>query len=144
MRWEASTDLLVGRRNPGKQQRGVFSEPKPEVHPCLFCSLTSILNFLSHYIKLCHPSGIFPGTSAQKRHQSENHCPCEQNQSQQYFDSCNDKVDEWRNDIHENQKHKQSPIPLAKLAVFYRWVSLGDGEQKPCIHPNKVRKFNCI
>ncbi|XP_049646451.1 histone-lysine N-methyltransferase PRDM9-like [Suncus etruscus] len=100
----------------GRQQRGVFAaEAKPEIHPCPFCSLAfSIPNFLSRHMKLSHPSGIFTGTSARKHPQSENYCPRDQNQSQQHSDPCNDKVDESRNDIYENQKHKESSIPLAK------------------------------
>ncbi|XP_049630460.1 histone-lysine N-methyltransferase PRDM9-like [Suncus etruscus] len=97
-------------------QRDVFgAEPKPEIYPCSFCSVAfSSQNFLSHHMKLRHPSEIPRGTAARKHPQSENYCSFDQNQWQQHYDLYNDKVDEPRNDILENQRHKENGIPLVK------------------------------
>ncbi|XP_049636897.1 histone-lysine N-methyltransferase PRDM9-like [Suncus etruscus] len=98
-----------------RMQRGMFAEPKPESHPCSFCSLAfSSQSFLSRHMKRSHPSWILQGKSARKHSQLENSCSRDQNQWQQHSDPCNDKFDKPRNGILESQKQKGSPLPLAK------------------------------
>ncbi|XP_049624318.1 histone-lysine N-methyltransferase PRDM9-like isoform X2 [Suncus etruscus] len=96
-------------------QRGMFAEPKPESHPCPFCSLAfSSQNFLSRHMKRSHPSWILPGASAKKYPQSENFCLPNQNQRQQHSDPYNDKFEKPTYYKLESQKHKESPISLNK------------------------------
>ncbi|XP_049641437.1 histone-lysine N-methyltransferase PRDM9-like [Suncus etruscus] len=62
-------------------------------------------------MKRSHHSWIIPGTSAGKHPQSENYCPCDQNQWQQHFDPYNNKPRDYKL---EDLKHKESSISLAK------------------------------
>ncbi|XP_049629846.1 zinc finger protein 133-like isoform X3 [Suncus etruscus] len=93
---------------------GLFAaEPKPEIHPCSFCSLAfSKQNFLYHHLKRSHPSQILPGTSARKQTQSENSCPSNQNHQQQQHSK--PYYEKPRNDIPESQKQKEISVHLDK------------------------------
>ncbi|XP_049636896.1 histone-lysine N-methyltransferase PRDM9-like [Suncus etruscus] len=104
----------------GRLRRVMFTEPKPEIHPCPFCSLAfSIQNLLNHHIKCSHRSWILPGTSARKHPQKENSCPHDQSHWQQPSVPHNDKP---TNDILESQKPKEISIPLAKK-IRHRRIS---------------------
>ncbi|XP_053512772.1 histone-lysine N-methyltransferase PRDM9-like isoform X4 [Artibeus jamaicensis] len=84
-------------------------EQKPEVHPCPSCSLAfSSQKFLSHHVKLSHPSQILLGTSARRPLQAEEPCPEDQSQQQQHT-----STQSW-NDKAGGQEVKESSKPLLK------------------------------
>ncbi|XP_036902854.1 histone-lysine N-methyltransferase PRDM9-like [Sturnira hondurensis] len=108
-----------------KRELAAGREPKPEVHPCPSCSLAfSSQKFLSHHMKLNHPSQILSGTSARKPLQAQEPCPEDQNRQQE--PTC---IRSWDNKT-GGQEIKERSKPLGKR-ISQRRIS------KPFSQPSK-------
>ncbi|KAG8508172.1 Histone-lysine N-methyltransferase PRDM9, partial [Galemys pyrenaicus] len=106
---EYGQELGIKWGSEWKKARTAAREPKPEIHPCLSCSLAfSTEKFLSQHVQHHHPAHIFPGRSVRKHLQSEDPCPGHQNQQQPHPDphSTNDKL--------ESQEVQEKPKLLLK------------------------------
>ncbi|XDB53565.1 hypothetical protein AB1E18_007081 [Capra hircus] len=107
---EYGQDLGIKRDSSGKSELAAGrAEPKPEIHPCAFCSLAfSSQKFLSQHVQHSHPSQTLLRPSARDHLQPEDPCPGNQNQQQRYSDphSPSDKP--------EGREAKDRPQPLLK------------------------------
>ncbi|XP_069435439.1 histone-lysine N-methyltransferase PRDM9-like [Ovis canadensis] len=106
---EYGQDLGIKRDSRGKSELAAGREPKPEIHPCAFCSLAfSSQKFLSQHVQRSHPSQTLLRPSARDHLQPEDPCPGNQNQQQRYSDphSPSDKP--------EGREAKDRPQPLLK------------------------------
>ncbi|KAM8769924.1 histone-lysine N-methyltransferase PRDM9-like [Rhynchonycteris naso] len=102
----------LGMKCGSKQKREltVAREPQPEIHPRPSCSLAfSSQKFLSQHVGCNHSSHILPGTSTRKQLQSQDPCPEDPNQQQQFTDTHN------RDDKGEGQKVKEKSKHLLKI-----------------------------
>ena len=100
---------LTMANQPPDQKLPLSAEPKPEIHPCAFCSLAfSSQKFLSQHVQRNHPSQTLLRPSARDHLQPEDPCPGNQNQQQRYSDphSPSDKP--------EGREAKDRPQPLLK------------------------------